>query len=285
MSRGVQPGGMASKQAGGARRPPGSLRLVSKTAKGKTYQRWQWRTHRRTDTGWATTDLELGEDVAGLRTRVLVALGDLKAPLLLERFVRWKFRGWSDLPAWSGRPAEAKRLQRAAWWVEIPRDGAGSVRLRFRNLSGRHDYRLARQSIRKQEEMVSTIWKQLTDDPIRELARLQWQERECQQEAEKIELELVELKRSRRRGDLSQRDYEADERSAYIRLDGFQNVVARSAESYDELLEMVVAAMPRPSKERYRTRVLALVDRLLSDPKQRVRWHAAQWADGVLTWW
>ena len=85
-------------------RQPGSLRLVTKKAKGKEYRRWQWRTHKQGDLGWKTVDVELGEHLAGMRTRVLVALGELKAPLLVERWARWYFRSWEMLPAWTGRP-------------------------------------------------------------------------------------------------------------------------------------------------------------------------------------
>lgn len=277
---------MASKQAAKTnQRPPGSLRLVSKTAKGRIYRRWQWRTHRHTDTGWRTVDMELGEHVDGLRTRVLVALGDLSAPLLLERVVRWKVRLWKDLPAWTGQPPDARLHQRAAWWVEIPRQQAGSVRIRFRNITGSYDYRLNRQTIREAEEEISEIWQQLTNNPVQELARLLWQEQEAQTQIEKSEQHLIDLKRSRRRGELNQRDFEADERNAYFYLDRWQNVSAQSVERYDRLLRDVVEAMPRPSRERYRTRILALVDRLLNDPRQRQKWHADQWDEEYLTWW
>lgn len=275
---------MAAKQTASARRPPGSLRLVSKTAKGNTYRRWQWRTHRRTDTGWQTVDLEIGAELTGMRARVLVALGDLKAPLLVERWARWHFRAWPDLPSWTGRPAAARELQRSAWWIELPRQSDDPVRLRFRSLDGAADYRRGRPAIRQAEEVASSIWQSLNDDPVIELARLQWQEREAQRVVDEIEQEQIELRRMRRRGEINQRDYEADERSTYLRSEWFQEVIGRSAERYDLLLSEVVAAMPRPTRDNYRSRVLALVDRWLNDPKQQQRWRADQWDGNTLNW-
>lgn len=275
---------MARNQAAASRRPSGSLRLVSKAAKGRTYQRWQWRTHRRTDTGWRTVDLELGAELACMRTRVLVAIGDLKAPLLVERWARWHFRSWDALPTWTGRPDAARGHQRSAWWIELPRRSDDSVRLRFRSLDGCSDFRKARASIREAETITTWIWRHLIDDPVMELARLQWQEQEAQRIADELSQEQIELRRMRRRGELSQRDFEADERRNLLHLELFQEVIARSAEKYDLLVAEVIAAMPRPTRDSYRTRVLAQVDRLLNDPRQRQQWHADQWMENTLHW-
>lgn len=74
--------------------------------------------------------------------------------------------------------------------------------------------------------------------------------------------------------------------SSYVlRMDRWENVSAQSVEWYDRLLRDVIEAMPRPSRERYRTRILALVDRLLNDPRQRQKWHVDQWDEECLTWW
>lgn len=275
---------MASKQANTARRPPGSLRLVSKKAKGRTYQTWQWRTHHRADLGWQTVDLEIGADLAGMRARVLVALGDLKAPLLVERCARWCFRGWAELPSWTGRPSAARKIQRSAWWVELPRESGDPVRLRFRSLDGTADYRINRPAIQKVEKSVSEMWHALKDDPVIELARLQWQEQEAQRIVDLNEQELIELRKMQKRGEINQRDFEADERMAYLQMDRFQNVVNRSTERYDALLAEVIAAMPRPSRDSYRNRVLVRMDRWLNDPKQQQQWRSDHWEEDVLTW-
>jgi hypothetical protein len=273
---------VAAKQA----RPPGSLRLVSKTAKGKTYLRWQWRTHRRTDTGWATVDLELGDNLSGLRTRTLVALGDLKAPLLVERFARWCTRQWDCVPAWTGQPAGAAARQPSAWWVELPRSTDGRVKLRFRSLDGSIDWRRHRSVVAKVEQHVGEVWRDLQDNPITELARLLWQADESAQQIEKLNQDLANLKRANRRGDLSKRDYEADERKTYLILDGWEVAQCRSLASYDELLAQVLSAMPRTADKRkdYERRILAAVDQRRHHPKWLQAWHADQWDGDTMTW-
>jgi hypothetical protein len=276
---------MATKPAP-RRRPPGSLRLTTKTAKGKTYTRWQWRTHRPTDTGWATVDVELGQDLRNQRVRVLVALGELSAPLLIERWVRWRFRHWDPLPAWCGRPDAAKDRQRAAWWIELPRADQKNhpVRVRFRSLDGSLDFRRARRNIVETEQIAADLWSCLVDDPILELARLQWLEREAQQQIDAIAQEQIDLRRLRRIGELSQRDYEADERSAYLRLDGWESMASAVRCGWDELLAELVAAMPRPRREADRTRIVALAARHLSDPRRLRQWHADHWDENTLRW-
>lgn len=276
---------MAQKQASPQRRQPGSLRLVSKTARGKTYRRWQWRTHRRTDTGWTTVDLELGEYINCLRTRVLVALGDLKAPLLVERYARWQFSRWDELPAWTGRPDAGRGVQRSAWWVELPRQKAEPVRLRFRSLDGSVDYRRLRSLTQGMESRASELWHSLNDDPVLELARLQWQEREAQRVVDERNADIVELRRSFKRGEISKQDREADERMLLLTIDGFENIIGCSGRAYDDRLRKVIDAMPRPTRDSYRNRVLALVDRMLNDPRQQQRWRADQWDGETLSWW
>lgn len=266
-------------------RQPGSLRLVSKQAKGTTYQRWQWRTHRRTDIGWRTVDVELGQDITGLRTRVLVALGDLSAPLLLERWVRWRFRKWDDLPAWSGQPAALRGLQRAAWWVEVPKAPGQPVKVRFRSLDGAIDYRRrSRSEITETTDACTDIWKTLNADPVLRLAELLWFQREGQRCADEVNQRLDDLKRDHRKGDLSHRDYEADQRDALARLDDWEGMVSTVDRRYDEALLAMVQAMPRTTRDHYQTRILARADKLLNDPKQQQRWTSDHWNDSTLTW-
>jgi hypothetical protein len=274
---------MAPKTAHQTRRQPGSLQRITRRAKGREYPYWRWRTHRRGDLGWERVDLALGEDLAGLRTRTYVALGRLSAPLLVERWARWYFTAWSDLPAWSGRPADAQ--QRAAWWLELPRDPAGQVRLRFRSLErGAHDFRTARAAISKAEEVATTIYRRLTDDPVLELARLLWLEREGQQRVEAIAEEQLDLRRQRRQGELSQRDYEADERGTYLRLEGWEEMVGTVQRHHDQRLEEIVQAAARPEREEIRRQVLTLVDRHLQDSRQQALWRSDHWDGSTLHW-
>lgn len=279
---------MPARKAAERRRPPGSLRLVTKHAKGRPYRRWQWRTHRRSDLGWRTVDVELGEHLAGMRTRVLVALGELSAPLLVERFARWHFSDWEPLPAWTGRPDSARAVQRAAWWVEIPRPPADRVRLRFRSLAAdgedRIDFRSCRQTVASVEESVSALWRLLSADPIAELARLLWLQQEAQSQIDGIAQRQINLRRRRRMGEISQRDAEADERMLYCCLDDWESGLSDMGRRYDDLLAEMVAAMPRPRREADRSRILAAADRLLNDPKQRSSWHADHWDGSTLRW-
>lgn len=266
-------------------RTPGSLRLVTKKARGHEYQRWQWRTRRREGDRHLTFDLELGENLTGLRTRTYVALGELSAPLLLERWARWYFRKWSDLPAYTGRPEAARSQQRTAWWLEIPRKEYDRVRLRFRALvHGTYDFRRDRTTIMKAESVADSIWRRLADDPILNLARLQWFEQEGQTRIDSLNQDLVDLRRQRRHGELSQRDYEADERQTYLSLEGWEGMVSTVRVRWDELLAEIIAALPRNRQEPDRSRIVARADRLLNDPKQRNAWHAKHWDDHTLHW-
>lgn len=269
-------------------RQPGSLQRITRRAKGKEYPYWRWRTYRRGDLGWERVDLALGDDLTGLRTRTYVALGRLSAPLLVERWARWRYKTWTDIPAWTGRPDAARGHQRTAWWLELPRQSSDSVRLRFRNLTshgeGGYDFRRVRTSIQKAEEIATSIWRRLNDDPVLNLARLLWLEREGQQRIDEIAERQIELRRQRRRGDLNQRDFEADERHTYLLLDGWEEMVSAVQRRHDELLEEIIQAMARPEREEIRREVLTLVDRHLNDSRQQQHWRADHWDGNTLTW-
>jgi hypothetical protein len=274
---------MAAKTAKTKTRPAGSLQRITRRAKGREYPYWRWRTYRKGDLGYERVDLPLGEDLTGLRTRTYVALGRLSAPLLLERWARWAFRRWPELPAWTGRPPGTH--QRAKWWLELPRDPAGQVRLRFRSLlPGGYDYRRSRTTIREAEEVATSIYRRLADDPVLELARLLWLEREGQQRVEAIAEEQLDLRRQRRQGELSQRDYEADERGTYLRLEGWEEMVGTVQRRHDQLLEEIVQAAARPEREEIRRQALTLVDRHLSNGQQQARWKSDHWIDHTLHW-
>ena len=83
-------------------RESGTLRYVEKTAGSKTYPSWQWRTHHQHDLGHKKVDLELGNTLWGMRTRLYVALGELKAKTLVECYARWRFRRMYELKAYTG---------------------------------------------------------------------------------------------------------------------------------------------------------------------------------------
>jgi len=275
--------GMGTATATVRRRQPGSLQRVTRRARGHEYPMWRWRTYRRGDLGWQRVDLPLGDRLTGLRTRTYVALGRLSAPLLVERWARWHFRSWSDLPSWTGLPSGSQ--QRALWWLEIPRTRDGSIRLRFRSLDrGGYDFRRVRSSISTAEQTATDIYRDLTDDPCLELARLLWLEQQGQQQVDAIAQEQLELRRQRRQGDLNQRDFEADERDTYLRLDGWEHMTATVQRRHDDLLEQVVQAAARPERDDIRRQVLVLVDRYLHDGRQQSRWHADHWDDHTLRW-
>lgn len=266
-------------------RVPGSLRLVTKKARGHEYTRWQWRTRRRDGDRHLTFDLELGEYLTCMRTRVYVALGELSAPLLVERWARHNFKDNDGLPAYTGRPESTRSIQRVAWWLEIPRKESDRVRLRFRALvPGIYDFRRDRPTIAKAEAKADEIWRELSDDPILQLARLQWFEQESQAQIDSLNEQLVDLRRQRRQGELSQRDYEADERSVYLYLEPWEDLISWVRGRWDELLAEMIAALPRNRQEPDRSRIVARADRLLNDPKQRNAWHAKHWDDGTLSW-
>jgi hypothetical protein len=274
---------MAAKTTKTKTRPAGSLQRITRHAKGREYPYWRWRTHRKGDLGWERVDLALGEHITGLRTRIYVALGRLSAPLLLERWARWHFRSWAELPAWTGRPPGTQ--QRAAWWLELLRDPAGQVRLRFRSLEGGgYDFRKVRTTIREAEETATAIFRCLTDDPVLELARLLWLEQQGQQRVDAIAEEQLDLRRQRRQGELSQRDYEADERGTYLRLEGWETMVGTVQRRHDQLLEEIEQAAARPERDEIRRQVLTLVDRYLNDGRQQARWASDHWIDHTLHW-
>ena len=276
---------MATKTATSTRRrQPGSLQRITRRAKGHEYTAWRWRTYRRGDLGWERVDVQLGSELTGLRTRLYVALGRLSAPLLVERWARWRFSSWDFMPAWTGRPDAARGHQQVAWWLELPRDRTGDVRLRFRSVADGYDFRRARTVISDAESTATGIWRELTDDPVLELARLLWLEQQGRQRVDSIAEQQIELRRQRRRGELSQRDFEADERDTYMRLEGWERMVARVQQRHDERLEQLIAAAARPEREEIRRAVLTLVDRLLHDGRQQARWRADHWDGSTLTW-
>lgn len=270
---------------GEKKRQPGSLQRITKRCKGREYVVWRWRTYRRGDLGWERVDTELGADLCGLRTRLYVAIGRLSAPLLLERWARWHFRFWDSLPAWTGQPNEAKHHQRAAWWLELPRQPTGSVRIRFRGLSpDAPDFRGARSAVANAQQQASDIWRWLNDDPVLTLARLLWFEQEGRKVADEIAVAQLELRRLRRQGELNQRDYEADERDTYIKLDNWETMIATVQQRHDEQLSELIAAAVRSEREQIKREVLVRVDRHLNDQRQRSAWAAEHWDDRTLRW-
>ncbi|WP_413405872.1 MULTISPECIES: hypothetical protein [unclassified Synechococcus] len=264
-------------------RQPGSLRLVTKKARGKEYQRWQWRTHRQTDTGWTTVDVELGEHLVGMRTLTLIALGELSAPLLTERWVGWYCSSWDFLPAFTGRPNGTE--QEAAWWVELPRQADLPVKLRFRSLRQGIDFRRARKSIAALESRATEVWRNLSRDPIVELGRLQWLEAEAQKGIDNIEEELQTLRKKRRSGDLNQRDFEADERDCYFRLEGWETIQSTVRSRWDELLQEMLTALPRTRRDELKPRIVMLAERLQRDSKQLRKWHDDHWDENNTLHW
>jgi len=275
---------MPAKAATPARRQPGSLRRVVKRARGKEYVSWQWRTRRRDGDQHRTFDIELGSELSGLRTRTLIALGELSAPLLLERWCRWHFKAWSDLPAFTGRPEAARHLQRSAWWLEIPRTADEAVKLRFRSLDGSLDFRRARASITAAEQYATGTWRRFTNDPIVRLAQLRWFESEMGREVAEIQDELSQLRRARKRGDLNQRDFDADERSAYARLENWEDALSTIRTRWDEQERTIREALPRTTRDALMVRVIARAEKLQSDPKQLNAWRAKHWDERTLRW-
>tara|TARA_S200002703_G_scaffold135953_1_gene125067 strand:+ start:1961 stop:2788 length:828 start_codon:yes stop_codon:yes gene_type:complete len=268
-----------------SKRQPGSLQQITKRSKGREYKVWRWRTYRRGDLGWERIDAELGADLTGLRTRLYVAIGRLSAPLLIERWVRWHFRSWEFLPAWTGQPAEAKEHQRAAWWLELPRQSDGLVKVRFRGLSpDAPDFRRARSAVANAEQVATQVWRCLTADPVLDLARLLWFEQEGRKIIDELTANQLELRRLKRQGELSQRDYEADERHTYLKLDEWESMISQVQERHDQLLSELIAAAVRSEREQIKREVLVRVDRHLNDQRQRQRWTAEHWIDHTLHW-
>ena len=146
--------------------------MVDKKAGAKTYSSWQWRSHHQHDLGHKKVDLELGDTLWNMRTRLYVALGELKAKTLVERFCRWHLCNISELKAYTGDRGQGA----AAWWVSFPQPGYDKVKLRFRSGSSLHDFRCKswRDWIHKIEFNATELWRHLGRDPVVELARLQW---------------------------------------------------------------------------------------------------------------
>ena len=270
-----------------AKRPSGQLQHVTKRARGNEYPVFRWRSYRRGDTGWERVDVELGKFVNTMRTRVLIGLGELSAPLLMERWARWRFSYIEELPAWTGQPKAAKGQQQAAWWLELPRQPGDAVKLRFRSLEGNdYDFRWKhhRQAVADAEKTGQSIWQSLSDDPILKLANLQWLIAEMGQQIERCDQGLQKAKQQRRQGDLDQRDFEADQRhwlTSQDRWEGHRSDVERA---WDRLLEEMVAAMPRGRRDDDRRRILAMAERHLADGRQQQRWRADHWDDETLSW-
>ena len=268
-----------------SKRQSGSLQRITKRSKGKEYKVWRWRTYRRGDLGWERVDAELGADLTGLRTRLYVAIGRLSAPLLMERWVRWHFRSWESLPAWTGQPAEAKDHQRAAWWLELPRQSNSAVKVRFRGLSpDAPDFRSVRSAVANAEQSATQIWQCLTNDPVLALARLLWFEQEGRRVIDEITAKQLELRRMKRQGELSKRDYEAYERHTYLRLDEWESMASQVQQRHDQLLAELIAAAVRSERKQIKREVLVRVDRHLNDQRQRQRWAEEHWIDGTLHW-
>lgn len=278
---------MGSTRTKPTKRPAGSLQCVTKRARGHEYRRWRWRTYRKGDLGWERIDTELGDVINTMRTRVLIGLGELSAPLLMERWARWRFSHYQDLPAWSGESKPMKGQQRAAWWLELPRTPGDPVKLRFRSLKdGGFDFRwkFHRERVAEAEETGTTLWKSLSDDPILRLAELQWLIKQADEQVDRSGEALVDLRSERRRGEINQRDFEADERSWLMNEDEWHQIRAKFERAWDEHLEAMVAAMPRTRREDDRRRILALAERHYSDSKQHQRWRADHWDGNTLQW-
>lgn len=278
---------MASKSTSRNRRPPGSLQVITKRARGHEYRRWRWRTYRPGDLGLERVDVELGEHINALRTRVLIGLGELSAPLLMERWARWRFNHISELPAWTGLPDVARGHQRAWWWLELPRVPGDPVAIRFRSLEGSgYDFRwrFHREAVAKAVETGTELWRSLSDDPILRLAEIQWLIGQTGEQVDRCATFLLELRGQRRRGEINQRDFEADERRLLMDQDDWEGHRSDLERAWDLYLEAMVAAMPRPRREDDRRRILALSERHLIDGRQLARWRADHWDDGTLRW-
>lgn len=278
---------MATRSATSARRQPGTLQHVTRRAKGREYPTWRWRTYRRGDLGWERVDVVLGEHINCLRTRVLIGLGELSAPLLMERWARWRFSHITELPAWTGQPAAARHHQRAAWWLELPRQPGDPVRIRFRSLErGGFDFRwrFHREAVAGAEQTGTVLWASLSDDPIVRLAELQWLIGQASEQVDRCAELLVDLRRQRRQGELSQRDFEADERQLLLQQDAWEGHRSDFERAWDQLLADVVAAMPRSRRDSDRVRVLALAERHLADGRQQARWRSDHWDGDTLSW-
>lgn len=267
-----------------ATRESGYLRRIDKKAKDKSYISWQWRTHQHHDLGHKKVDLELGPTLWNIRTRLYVALGELKAKTLVERFVSLYFRQVEDLKAYTGDRGQ----DAAAWWISFPQPGCDMVKLRFRSGTSTWDFRRQfwRNYIHTLESEATDLWNHLDRDPILELARLQWQEGQAQEQVDQINNEkLPALRKAKRDGTLDKRDFEADERDCYRRLDDWEGLVSDSAASWDKKLQAMVDALPRTRRQQLKPRIVAMADRYFNDPKQKNVWANDQWEDHTMTWY
>ena len=267
-------------------RESGYLRVTTKTAKGKKYTSWQWRTHHHHDLGHKKVDLELGSTIWNMRTRTYVALGELKSKTLVERYARWHFPHFPELKAYTGDHGQ----DGAAWWISFPAQNqdSGKVKLRFRSGTSWLDFRdkWLRDWFRKIESDATDLWNHLNRDPIVELARLQWQEQQANDVVARHESEsLPALCNRKRDGDISKRDFEADEREYMMIIDGFQDVANASARAWDEHLAEMVSALPRTRRQELKPRIIAIAQRYSCNASTQNRWHADQWSDHVFRWW
>jgi hypothetical protein len=217
----------------------------------------------------------------------MIGLGELSAPLLMERWARWHFNYISELPAWTGRPDATRGHQRAAWWLELPRVPGDPVAIRFRSLEGSgYDFRwrFHRERVAKAVETGTELWRSLSDDPILKLAEIQWLIGQTAEQVDRCATFLLELRSQRRRGEMNQRDYEADERRLLIDQDDWEGHQSNLERAWDTHLAAMVAAMPRTRRENDRRRILSLAEKHLVDGRQQARWHADHWDDGTLHW-
>lgn len=264
----------------------------SKSAKGRTYTTWLWRSKRRHPDDWRQVqnfDIELGDSLSGLRTRTLVALGELSAADLVTDSVRYWFHsnGWikhGHIGPFTGIKDMKKPL---AWWVSFPaRSGAGGkvkIVMRSRRGSGPgYDMRHMRTVIRRRSELAHATWQRLTDDPIVRLAQLRWFESEAERETAEIQDDLIELRRALKRGDLSQRDYDADERDAQRRLQNWEDLLSTVRTRWDEQEQAIRDALPRTTRDQQMSQVIAKAEKLQSDPKQLNAWRSEHWQENTL---
>lgn len=267
-------------------RHSGSLQCWTRTARGRQYTAWRWRTHRRGDTGWTTVDTVLGEFPVCLRSRVLISLGELPpAPVFLERWARQAFSHIEELPAFTGQRQGMQ--QRAAWWLELPRSAGDQVRLRFRSLErGGFDFRwqFHRERVQWAEEQATSAWRTLSVDPLIHLAELQWLSDECRRCADRAGELIVELRQMRRQGEIDQAGFEAEERRLLIGEDRWQCHRADLEAAYDEQLAAAVDSLPRTRRDELTPRIHLRVERALQSPQQRAAWTAEHWCDGRMTW-
>ena len=264
-------------------RESGTLRYVEKTAGSKKYPSWQWRTHHQHDLGHKKVDLELGNTLWGMRTRLYVALGELKAKTLVERYARWHFCKVSELKPYTGDRGDG----RAAWWMSFPEPGCDRGKLRFRSGTSWLDFRCKswRDWIHQIETDATELWRHLDRDPIVELARLQWQEQQANDVVARQEGEhLPAIRKAKRDGEISKRDLDADERRFLVAVEAFQNIASASASAWDEHLAEMVAALPRPRRQALKPRIIAMADRHFNDAATQNRWHADQWSDHCFSW-